>query len=205
LGAAVTALAAAALCVRLGIWQLDRLAERRARNAEIAAARAAAPAVLPAPGLPPESLYQRRVVARGHYDPAYQRVWRPRMHQGTPGAAVLTPLRLADGSATATAIDPGTYPPPDSVVTVEGLALRAPRGPGDVDPRALADTVPYLLLPFVVQRPPDGGAGRLHPLPPPALDDGPHRSYAFQWFSFAIVVLVGTFFLLRREKKGCGA
>src|SRR6266699_185738 len=45
---AVVALLLAALCIRLGIWQLHRLHERRARNALIAAARAMPPIELPA-------------------------------------------------------------------------------------------------------------------------------------------------------------
>ena len=28
-------------------------------------------------------------------------------------------------------------------------------------------------------------------LPPPALDEGPHLSYAIQWFSFAAIALIG--------------
>jgi cytochrome oxidase assembly protein ShyY1 len=28
-------------------------------------------------------------------------------------------------------------------------------------------------------------------LAPPALDDGPHLSYAIQWFSFAVIAIVG--------------
>ena len=43
-------------------------------------------------------------------------------------------------------------------------------------------------------------------MPPPPLDEGPHRSYALQWFSFAAIAIVGTFFFLRvipakREEK----
>jgi surfeit locus 1 family protein len=28
-------------------------------------------------------------------------------------------------------------------------------------------------------------------LPPPALDEGPHLSYAIQWFAFAAIALIG--------------
>jgi surfeit locus 1 family protein len=210
----VVALAAAAVCVRLGVWQLDRLAQRRARNAVIAAARERPPLALPAPGVSPDSLADRRVVARGVYDGRYQRAWRPRMHQGTPGASLLAPLRLADGSGvlvdrgwveavTGEALARAAPPLPEGPVTVEGYAVRGPRGPGDVDPRALADTLPYPLLPVVVQvtPAPDARAIRLVRLPPPPLDDGPHRTYAAQWFSFAVIVLVGTALLVRRERR----
>jgi surfeit locus 1 family protein len=48
---------------------------------------------------------------------------------------------------------------------------------------------------------PDARAIRLVRLPPPPLDDGPHRTYAAQWFSFAVIVLVGTALLVRRERR----
>jgi surfeit locus 1 family protein len=209
-----TALAVTGVCVRLGVWQLDRLGERRERNAAVQEARDRALLVLPAPGLPPDSAWQRHIVARGAYDYARERLWQPRMHDGAPGVGLVTPLRLADGSAVL--VDRGWVPAPalagadltsyrerDSVVTIEGLAVAAPRGLGDVDPHALADSVPYPLLPFVLQLLPDGAPGAQWPLrvPPPALDDGPHLSYAIQWFSFAVIVLVGTAFLLRRERS----
>lgn len=38
-------------------------------------------------------------------------------------------------------------------------------------------------------------------LPPPTLDQGPHRSYAAQWFAFAIIALVGGVILFRRTEK----
>jgi surfeit locus 1 family protein len=205
-----TALAVAGGCVRLGVWQLDRLRQRRARNTAVQEARERAPLALPAPGLPPDSMRQRRVSARGAYDYARERLWRPRIYNDAVGASVVTPLRLGDGSAVL--VDRGwvperaggdltAYRERDSVVTIEGFAVAAPRGLGDVDPKVLADSVPYPLLPVVVQLLPDGESQARPPLrvPPPALDDGPHLSYAFQWFSFAVIVLVGTAFLLRRD------
>jgi len=40
------------------------------------------------------------------------------------------------------------------------------------------------------------------PLPPPDLGEGPHRSYAFQWFTFATIGVIGYGALLRRIKRG---
>jgi cytochrome oxidase assembly protein ShyY1 len=36
----------------------------------------------------------------------------------------------------------------------------------------------------------------------PALDEGPHRSYALQWFSFAVIALVGAALMVARERRG---
>jgi surfeit locus 1 family protein len=208
------AVVVALVCVRLGVWQLDRLRERRARNAAVRAARELPPLALPRPGLTADSVRYRRVVAVGVYDYAWERLWRPRIYDGVVGVGLVTPLRLADGAAVL--VDRGWVPAPsgaapdvagyragDSIVTVDGFAMPAPRAPGDVDPVALADSLPYPLVPFVVQLPPGAPSGPALPLrvPLPALDDGPHRSYAFQWFSFAAIALVGTAFLLRREHR----
>lgn len=198
--AAAAALLIAAVCIRLGVWQLDRLAQRRARNATLAA-RLALPALQVRGGIPADSARHRRVVATGTYDYARERTWPGRSFEGTPGVALVTPLRLADGSEVL--VDRGWVPSPDAfhvdhsayretdTATVEGLALVPPRGRGDVDVAGL--------LPFVIQQeaplPPRGLPRRW---PPPAMDDGPHLSYVIQWFSFAVIVLVGTAALLRR-------
>jgi surfeit locus 1 family protein len=212
LGAAV-ALSLAALFVRLGFWQLHRLQERRARNAEIAAARALSPVVLPTAHLDPDALRDRRATALGVYDYAHERVWAGRTYHGAPGVALLTPLRLADGSAVfvdrgwvpsadARHIDATRYREGDSVA-IAGLALLAPRDRGDVDPARLRDSLPYAVLPIVIQLDDTAAA---HPAGlarwrTPPLDDGPHLSYAIQWFSFAGIAVVGTAALLRKRAR----
>ena len=40
------------------------------------------------------------------------------------------------------------------------------------------------------------------PIPRPDLGEGPHRSYAFQWFTFATIGVVGYSLLLRRISRG---
>jgi surfeit locus 1 family protein len=208
---AIVALAVAIVCVRLGIWQLDRLGQRRARNAVVAARLALPPIELRGREIPPDSARQRRIVARGVYDFARERVWPGRSFDGTPGVALVTPLRLPDGSAVL--VDRGWIPSPDAyhvdqaiyrepdTATVEGLGVIPPRGRGDVDPGRLGDSLPYPLLPFVVQQTgasPSTGQGLPRRWAPPALDEGPHLSYAIQWFSFALIIVVGTTALLRK-------
>jgi cytochrome oxidase assembly protein ShyY1 len=36
----------------------------------------------------------------------------------------------------------------------------------------------------------------------PALDDGPHLSYALQWFGFALIGLVGAGVVAHRARRG---
>lgn len=198
--AAAVALVIAAVCVRLGMWQLDRLAQRRARNAQVAARLALPPLEVRGPGIPADTARQRRVLARGVYDYAHERVWPGRSFEGTPGVTLVTPLRLPDGSAVL--VDRGWVPSPDAfhvdqgayretdTAMVEGLALVPPRGRGDVDPAGF--------LPFVIQQDaPAAARGLPRRWPAPVMDNGPHLSYAIQWFSFAVIILVGTAALLR--------
>lgn len=217
--ALVGALLVAGVCVRLGIWQLDRLHQRRAQNAVVAAARARPELeILEDPRLPIDSLRDRRLHARGAYDYARERLWHGRSYEGIPGVDFVTPLRLPDG--TAVLVDRGWAPSPDGYhvdqrayregdsAKVVGLGMAAPRGRGDVDPMALRDSVPYRLLPVVLQqlppstalhRPPPSSSAGLTRSPPPELSDGPHLSYVVQWFSFAAIIVVGSLALMRQR------
>lgn len=99
----VFAVAAAALFLRLGAWQLSRLSDRRALNAvrESAAVR---PTIDLGSGvvttaIPAESILWRRVVLTGRWDHRHEFVVRGRAYYGTPGVQVATLFRTVDGSA----------------------------------------------------------------------------------------------------------
>jgi surfeit locus 1 family protein len=70
-----------------------------------------------------------------------------------------------------------------------------------VDAAALRAQYPYPLLPVTVQELPAANADR-YPvrLEPPALDEGPHLGYAMQWFSFALVGVIGWLALVLRRR-----
>ncbi len=210
-GAAV-ALLVAATCVRLGFWQLDRLHQRRARNAAVAARRALPAIELRGRGVSGDSARERRIAARGVYDYDHERLWRGRTYEGVPGVSLITPLLLRDGSGVL--VDRGWVPSPDAAhvdlgawreadtVEVLGLGQVAPRGRGDVDPAKLGDSLAYPLPGFIIQQvPPSSALDRPRPpyrWPAAALDDGPHLSYAIQWCSFAVIIVVGTAALVRK-------
>lgn len=206
-------------CVGMGKWQLARLHQRRSYNATVRAIRARPPLDV-AGSLTLDSARERRLRARGWYDYARQRFWRPRSYEGIPGVDLITPLRLADGAAVL--VDRGWAPSPDAYhvdqeayregdsTEVLGIGLIAPRGRGDVDPRLLRDSLPYPLLPFIIQQVPPSAALYL-PLPSglirwpaPELTDGPHLSYAIQWFSFAVIAVVGSLALARKRAAEVG-
>lgn len=105
--------AAAALCVRLGFWQLDRLSQRRAFIARVEYMQA-----LPAARLPSSedlrSQEYRRAIAAGLYDLERQVALRNRAYQGQYGYDLLTPLLIAlpdaSGRQVAVLVDRGWIP-----------------------------------------------------------------------------------------------
>jgi surfeit locus 1 family protein len=143
-------IAGALLCVRLGFWQLDRLAQRRAQNAAINS-RMSMPALkIEGAESNPEDLDYRHVEVRGVYDQSQEIVLRNRALNGVPGVHVLTPLRLTGGQQ-AVLVDRGWLPlefsaPEDrrayaaepGDVAVQGIARRSQAGAGGPPDPALA-------------------------------------------------------------------
>lgn len=205
---------AAVVCARLGIWQVQRLHERRAANAVALQARAADPVRLDSATTGDSSLAGRHVLAGGRYDHAHDIVLRGRAYQGSPGVEIVTPL-VFEGGRTAVLVNRGFVPAPDAAsvltdslhepgrVTVKGLAMVPPSGEGAplvrpggttwarLDLEGLGDRMPYTLAPIYIRQEPDAllprFPRRLEPIP---INDGPHLNYAIQWFSFSVMALV---------------
>ena len=102
-------LAGGVVCVRLGIWQLDRLAQRRAFNAQFIAMQSA-PALVLNTEIPQDlmDMEYRHVRVTGKYDFANQVALRNQYHDSEYGYHLLTPLLLDDGSAVV--VDRGWIP-----------------------------------------------------------------------------------------------
>ncbi len=104
----VLVLAGTALCIRLGIWQLDRLAQRRAFNTQVENSRAQPPLDLNRDQLETiTGMEWRSVRVDGEYDFDHQVVLRNQYYQGQYGYHLLTPLRF-DGQSVL--IDRGWIP-----------------------------------------------------------------------------------------------
>ena len=67
----------------------------------------------------------------------------------------------------------------------------------------VATAVPYPVAPIYVVVLSDSivAADRIARLSPPPLDDGPHLSYAIQWFAFATVALVGAGVVIKQARS----
>jgi surfeit locus 1 family protein len=107
---------------------------------------------------------------------------------------------------------------PDSLhepglVTVEGIALPLGSGTGEplqhggrttwarLDREELRPRLPFPIYPVYLRQLPDSTLPRFpRRLEPPALDDGPHLSYAIQWFAFALIALVFAAVIARRRE-----
>jgi surfeit locus 1 family protein len=209
----------AAGCIRLGFWQLSRLSQRRARN-RIVTARLAEPLVPMTVLRPESSSVLRKASVTGVSDFDNEIVLAARSYQGSPGVYLFTPVRRP-GSDTAVLVNRGWIYAPDGVsvdlrgwrestTTYTGYAELLPlvnaRRPSGVlrreariarqlDLATLTSMLPYpvsrLYLVATVQDTTRPVSQRVARLSSPALDEGPHLSYALQWFAFATIALVG--------------
>jgi len=227
----ILAFAVAALCIRLGFWQLQRRLERAAQNDRLEARLTMPPVRLDDAPRDTTGLLYRRVEIAGHFDDGRSIVLPGRALRGTPGVHVVTPLRLDGGDAVL--VDRGWLPSPDAAtvdlapftdtarLSIEGLALEIPGAgaPGNAQAGLAADTFrrvwyapdetllraqfPYALGAIMIQALPATGAPRFpERLDPPALDPGPHFGYAIQWFSFAAIAIAGWFLVLLKSRAG---
>ncbi len=93
-------LTGAVVCARLGIWQLDRLTQRRLFNAHYSEIVQESTLILDASQtLDLTTMDYRSVIVKGIYDPTKSVALRNQYHDNQPGYFLLTPLVLADGSA----------------------------------------------------------------------------------------------------------
>lgn len=219
------ALVATAGFVRLGFWQLSRLGERQEANHSLAGRLESPPASFAEIVADTTGARYRRTSVRGTWDYAHQLVLTARSRQGSPGVHVLTPLRPADGgpavlvnrgwiyAADGMTADLDVWAEGDSA-QVTGFVDTFTNLPGPVSTpsvvravrRLTADSLaarfPYPIAPvLVVQQDTAAAEGRSHPVrvEPPSLSEGSHRSYALQWFAFALITVIGTAAVLRRE------
>ena len=220
----VVAFLAAILFVRLGLWQLARLHEKVRRNASIAAQQRESSVQFASLPRDTAAAHYRRTVVTGVFDYAGELVLSNRTHQGAPGVELVTPLRLP-GSDTAVLVDRGWVYSPDgasvdrsrwrerdsATVTayVQQYAPDAGITPSAKDPRIVrrlswrevSARIPYPLAPYYLVQTGDTASSRPVRREMPTLDEGPHRSYAIQWFFFAATALVGALAVIWRERR----
>src|SRR5258708_15053089 len=104
---------AAAMFRRLGFWQIARLRERQAWNANFTRQQTTRPVDFRQ--LPRDSAeaHYRGVRISGRFDYGHELILSPRTRRGSPGVELLTPVRL-DGTDTAVMVNPGWVYSPDA-------------------------------------------------------------------------------------------
>lgn len=212
--------------VNLGFWQLRRLDERQTFNAEVEARYDAPPLPIDdllVPGADPDEIEWRPVTATGTYEPDGTIRIVNRSQNGFPGDNVVVPLDLGGGRVLlvnrgflAQGLDLPAAP--DGTVTVTGrLRPSQERRTGQlsdaaegtlteaqrVDIARLAPQVDGDVLPMYVDvfasDPADSDS--LQPVLQPDLSEGPHLSYAMQWFIFSVAVAVGWVLAVRKSLR----
>ena len=214
--------------VNLGFWQLRRLDERRAANREVSTRTAAA--IVSIDDLPsdPHAAQWRQVTVTGVWEPTGQVLIRNRSLDGQPGLHVVTPL--TDRAGHAVLVNRGFIPladeahppaPATGPVTVVGRVRvtqergsLSPRDPATgtlttlnrVDVARIQQQTAVTLAPFyleLITEDPASAAAPV-PLPLPGLDEGPHLSYAIQWFIFTTCAAVGWVLVVRKSAGKAG-
>ena len=215
----------ATVFVMLGQWQLRRLDERRENNAVVEAHRA-----LPVvsydevmTGVIDDADQWYRVSATGTYTGEQFQV-RYRSLDGAYGSEAVAVLDTTQGESLLInrgflVRQPG-YPdgalpaPPEGEVTVTGFVRRNDRGDeGAMTPHenqirlissealgtALGRDVVNGYVALLESTPSETDV--LRPLGEPDLDEGPHLSYALQWFAFTLIGVVGMVVLVRADLR----
>ena len=219
----------AIVCVCLGFWQIARRAEALHEIDLIETNWDHAPVpideALPTLRSYADGQKYLPVTVSGTYLADEQRLVRNRPGDSGPGFEVLTPLQLSDG--TVFIVDRGWLPTGDSpeapssipdaptgpVTVVARLKAGEPNIAGRTAPPGQVQTVELDDMQKLVGQPAytaayglmasetPASADRPQAAAKPALDEGPHLSYAFQWFVFALLAFIGFGWAVRQEYR----
>ncbi|QAY74000.1 SURF1 family protein [Agromyces protaetiae] len=221
-------IAFAIACCALGTWQFNRRAEALTEIARIDANYDAEPVpvaeVLPDPAAFDPDQRWRVVALSGEFLPGEEVVIRNRPFGGSSGFEVVTPFRLDDGTVffvnrgwIAQGPDgrPSEYAAPEPGHVEITARLKAGEGTiagrtasgnelATIDLSELADRVgePSFTGAYGIQVQTGADASQ----PPlaasrPERDEGPHLSYALQWFVFAALAFVALGWAANQERK----
>jgi surfeit locus 1 family protein len=210
----VLALVTIALFIALGMWQLHRAEEKRLILARKAVFEHQAPRVWQGAGVPPEAF--EYVQVQGEFMP-HVLFLDNQMHAHQVGYHVLSPLDI--GTDRVVLIDRGWVPAgvtrselPDIITPTEQLTLLGRAyyslgkpwllGPGielkqadravieSLDLQLMEQFLHKSIYPFIIRLDNKSPAGYVRSWAAVSMPPVRHLGYAFQWFAFALVVLI---------------
>ncbi|UPG89695.1 SURF1 family protein [Luteibacter aegosomaticola] len=214
--------------VRLGVWQLDRAAEKDELLRRYAAASEAPLEDFAGVAAQPPAERYPRVAVTGAFLPGHRYILDDQTRAGQAGVHVYAPFQ-PNGDNHAVLVDLGFLPreagaqprlPPVPVapMTVHGLYVpppgvgvrlggdRLPAQKGEdksvvyVDVGEIAADLHHSLYPRVLLLDADPATIYAREWTPAVMPPARHRAYAFQWFTFALAAVV-IFILLHRNKR----
>jgi len=222
---------AMALLARLGVWQLNRLSQRREENKTLIQQLNAPPLEISENNLPATTseLIDRLAQVEGKFDYENEIILTQQRYQDKLGEHLITPL-IVKGTEMAILVDRGWVPFGDTAdedlpiyneeetrasvlgvikasETISGvnIADNLPKREWyRIDIDAIENQLPYTLLPIYLSWLPQEPN-----VEPPIrvhreidLSEGSHLSYAIQWFIFSVMLGAGFIaFILGSEKK----
>lgn len=219
----------AASFIRLGQWQLHRLAWRKGNNAQVEKYEKQPvkdySEVFSKGHVIADSEQWQRVTVTGTYDQSkeIQALYRNYNQTDTQGSEAFTPFHTTKGDWIL--VDRGFAVKPDGgsekavlpkvptgVVTVVGYVRHSEQGKADAttvqdgyvrlvntDAAAKYTGLPLLngYIGLISSTPKQSGS--LTPMVTPEITEGPHLSYAIQWFSFTAIGIIGVIVLIRTD------
>lgn len=199
----------------LGVWQLDRAAQKRSTSASLEMRRTLPALPIAGQPLDVEQIEFRKVAAQGRFLNEKTVLIDNRKHLGKTGFHVITPL-LTDTGQTIL-INRGWIPKPgqdaqpifpkpagDLRITGE---VRLPQPPAlelelKIDQKEAMPRWPFLTLayyatwsgleiqPFLILQAAEDSNKFVRRWPQPKVNDAMHTGYAVQWFAFALIALI---------------
>jgi surfeit locus 1 family protein len=210
----LAAVMSAVLTARLGVWQLDRAAQKTALQRSIderSRLPALAPSELARDADQAAAQHHRRIRLQGRWRNEHTVYLENRQWNGQPGFYVVTPLALPDGRAIvvqrgwvprdlrdrvrlpAVPTPAGTVeiegriaPPPGRLYEFDGASLGAIRQNLVLD--TYARETGLALAPVSLLQEGDANDGLVREWPLPALNVRTNYGYAFQWFAFSALI-----------------
>jgi surfeit locus 1 family protein len=211
--------------ISLGLWQWRKAETKTQLQMELDTRSSDAIVAMPNSPADGEALRYRRVILHGTYDASRQFLLDNQLHQEQAGYHVITPLKI-EGSPMHVLVNRGWLPAPadhriqpvaevpGGNVELTGIAVMPPKrffnlmpqpSSGwqavwqNLDLERFRQAVSYPLQPVIIQLDPAAPGGYVRDWPRPDERADRHRSYALQWFGFAISSLgIWVYFLIRR-------